>query len=277
MPTTLKSLCRWLLVFGLLVNARSLVAVEIIAHRGASADAPENTMAAFRLAWEQGIPAIELDVHLTKDNRLVVIHDANTKRTASVDKTIKKSTLDELRDVDVGQWKNPRWKGERLATLDQVLSALPPGTRCFIEVKVGPEATPALVEAVNKCGKPLQQLCVISFNADAVAETKRKLPELQAYYLADFRQDKLTGKWSPSADELITRAKAIHADGLDLSQKGPINADFVRKVKTADLQLYVWTVDDLNDANKFAALGVDGITTNKPAELQMQLSTSESQ
>jgi glycerophosphoryl diester phosphodiesterase len=227
------------------------------------------------LAWQQGVPAIELDVHLTKDNRLVVIHDADTKRTAGVEKAIQESTLDELRDLDVGQWKNARWQGEKLATLDQVLEALPPKTRCFIEVKVGPEATPALVQAIEKCGKPIEQLCVISFNAEAVAATKRQLPQLQAYFLSDFRVDQKAKTSTPSAEELIARAKSLQADGLDLSHKGPLDADFVRKVKAAGLQLYVWTVDDLEDAKKLAALGVDGITTNKPAWLMNQLSRSD--
>ena len=151
--------------------------VEIIAHRGESADAPENTMAAFRLAWERGVKAIELDVHLTADGRLIVSHDADTERTAGVKKTIKESTLAMLRTLDVGRWKDARFAGEPMPTLEDALATIPDDARCFIEVKIGPESVPELVEAVRGSGKRPEQLPVISFNADTIAAAKTALPE----------------------------------------------------------------------------------------------------
>jgi glycerophosphoryl diester phosphodiesterase len=268
---------RCLLLSGLLaivVGANSHVAraVEWIAHRGESADAPENTLAAFRLAYERGVPTVELDVHLTKDNRLAVIHDGTTKRTAGIDRSIKNLRFDELHDLDVGRWKATKWSGEKIPTLEESLALIPSNSRCFIEVKVGPEAVPALVKAVEQCGKSPSQLCVISFKAETIAEAKRRLPQLQAYYLADFKRDKETEKWQPTARELIAKAKVIQADGLNLSYKGPIDAEFVGQVKNAGLQLYVWTVDDLEEAKKFERLGVDGITSNKAAWMRQKLS-----
>src|SRR6187399_1261740 len=109
--------------------------VELIAHRGESADAPENTLAAFRLAWERKVPAIELDVHLTKDGRLAVCHDFDTKRCAGVACKIRESLWDELKDLDVGQRFNPKFTGEKLPLLDDVLATIPDGARCFIEIK----------------------------------------------------------------------------------------------------------------------------------------------
>jgi glycerophosphoryl diester phosphodiesterase len=97
------------------------------------------------------------------------------------------------------------------------------------------------------------------------------LPELKAYYLAEFKQDKATGAWAPTAEELIAQAKAVGADGLDLSHKGPLDREFVRKVRAAGLGLYVWTVDDPAIAKRMVELGVDGITTNKAAWLAGQL------
>src|SRR3954470_13597201 len=99
--------------------------VELIAHRGESADAPENTMAAFLLAWERRVGAIELDVHLTRDGELIVSHDADTRRTTGTSKVIKDSTLDELRPLDAGRWKGPRWAGERMPTLGEALATIP--------------------------------------------------------------------------------------------------------------------------------------------------------
>lgn len=245
--------------------------VEIIAHRGESADAPENTLAAFRLAWERKVTAIELDVHLAKDGTLVVCHDDDTKRTTGVSKKIKSCAWDELKDLDAGRWKGKQFAGERLPTLDQALVTVPDGGRCFIEIKVGPEAVPALVKAVKASGKTPEQLFVISFNAEAVAEAKRRLPELKAYYVSSFKQNMLTRRWSPSAEELIAEAKRIGADGLDLSYKGPLDAEFARKVKEAKLELYVWTIDDRTDAERMVKLGVAGITTNKAGWLRETL------
>src|SRR5690606_38835440 len=98
-------------------------------------DAPENTLAAFNLAWERGVPAIELDVHLSADDRLIVIHDATTKRTTGVDLAVKDSTLDQLRALDAGSWKGEQWAGEPMPTLEEALATIPEGARCLIEVK----------------------------------------------------------------------------------------------------------------------------------------------
>src|SRR3954471_10535808 len=135
--------------------------VEFISHRGESADAPENTLAAFKLAWERKVGAIELDVHLARDGTLVVCHDPDTKRTTGVPRRIKDSHWDELKGLDAGRWKGPAWAGEKLPTLGEALATIPDGARCFIEVKVGPEAVPALVEAVRASGKKPEQLAVI--------------------------------------------------------------------------------------------------------------------
>src|SRR5438477_1876233 len=112
---------KWLLIalfISALVSYAS--AVEIVAHRGESADAPENTLAAFRLAWERHDDAIELDVHLTADGQLIVCHDPDTRRTTGVKKVIKETPLAELRELDAGRWKGPQWAGEKLPTLDEV-------------------------------------------------------------------------------------------------------------------------------------------------------------
>ena len=234
--------------------------VEWIAHRGESADAPENTMAAFRLAWERKVDAIELDVHLTRDGELVVIHDPDTKRTTGVAKEIKERTAAELRRSTPADGRANGWAGETIPSLGEALETIPDGSRCFIEVKVGPEAVPALVKAVRASGKRPEQLAIISFHAETLAEAKRRLPELKTYYLSSFRQDKATGDWEPKVDDLIARARAIRADGLDLSYKGPIDRAFVDRVKAAGLAMFVWTVDDPEEARRLAAAGVDGIS-----------------
>lgn len=248
--------------------------VELIDHRGESIDAPENTLAAFRLAWERKAPTIELDVHLTRDGALIVSHDADTKRTTGVAKVVKESTLEELRTLDAGRWKGERWAGEKMPTLLEALRTIPERGRCFIEVKVGPEAVPALVEAVRASGKRADQLVVISFHAETIAEAKRRLPELKGYFLSGFKQDPKTKRWAPTAEALIRKAKEIGADGLDLASEGPVDRAFVDQVKQAGLEIYVWTVDDPDEARRFVAAGVDGITTNRAAGLKAELAGS---
>jgi glycerophosphoryl diester phosphodiesterase len=89
----------------------------IIAHRGESFDAPENTLAAINLAWERGAEAVEIDIQFSKDRELVVIHDTDTKRLAGIDKKVVDQTLEELKKLDVGVWKDIQFKGERVPTI----------------------------------------------------------------------------------------------------------------------------------------------------------------
>ena len=243
--------------------------VEVVAHRGESFDAPENTLAAFQLAWSRKVTTIELDVHLTKDGQLIVCHDPNTKKTTGSDKAIKNSTLAELRSLDAGSWKGKRFAGEKLPTLAEALATIPGHGRCFIELKSGAEAVPALVRVIEECGKRPAQLAIISFNAETIAEAKRKLPQHPVYWIVSVKKDKATGLLAPSVEELISKAKSIKADGLDLSV--PPTPDFVKPIKSAGLKLFIWTVNDVDVARKFVELGVDGITTDRAAWLKEQL------
>lgn len=261
-----------MVLLGLALGSANSGDVEWIAHRGESADAPENTMAAFRLAWERKVPTIELDIHQAKDGSLIVIHDADTERVTGKKLVVKESTLEELRELDAGRWKGAEWAGEKLPVLAEVLETIPEGSRCFVEIKVGPEIVPELVKVIQESGKKPEQLAFISFNAKSLALIKEKLPEIPTYYLSSFRQDKETKVWSPTVEELIAKAKEIKADGLDLSYRGPIDREFVQKAKDAGLEFYVWTVNELDDARRFIEAGVDGITTDKGDWLRRELS-----
>ena len=99
--------------------------VEIIAHRGASYLAPENTMASVMLAWEKGVDA-EVDVHLSKDNQIIVIHDSTTKRTGQTDLTVKETEYQHLSKLDVGTFKSEKYSGEPIPLLSDILKTIPP-------------------------------------------------------------------------------------------------------------------------------------------------------
>src|SRR6185436_9516801 len=187
------------------------------AHRGESYIAPENTMAAFELAWKNGETIVETDIHLTKDGQVVICHDADTFRTSG-NKTklvIKDSTLEEIRKVDVGAFKGPQWVGQKCPTLKELYDAMPAGTMCLTEIKSGIDVVPAFLEILKASGKGPEQIVVISFHADALAASKKALPGYKHYLLANHKKDKqgnLLGK--PGVDEWIAAAKRIGADGL---------------------------------------------------------------
>jgi glycerophosphoryl diester phosphodiesterase len=250
-----------------------LHAVEIVAHRGASEDAPENTVASFNLGWKQQADADELDTYLTKDGECIVIHDANTKRTTGVDGKVAELTLSELRAMDAGSFKGPQWKGEKLPTLAEALATIPDGKCLFIEVKCGPEILPALEKVMTASGKKPEQLAIISFNYDVVKQAKERLPKSPVYLLAGLKKKKDSNEppAAPSVDELIAKAKAANLDGLDLDYRFAIASEIVAKIKAAGMKLYIWTIDDAEVARKAVAAGVDGITTNRPAWLRAQV------
>lgn len=243
--------------------------VEIVAHRGASFDAPENTLAAIELAWKQSADASEFDVLLTKDGKLVVIHDATTKRVAGTDLKVAGSTLDELRKLDVGKWKAEKFVGEKMPTLEEMLATVPAGKRVFVEVKCGPEAVPELDRVIRASKLKPEQTCVISFSADVIAAAKKARPDLQALWIVSLAPKNQKPR---TAEELIAKAKEINADGLDLSATPAVlDKAFGAKVKGAGLKLYVWTVNDAALAKQMIAAGAESITTDKPGWLREQL------
>jgi glycerophosphoryl diester phosphodiesterase len=245
-------------------------ALEIIAHRGASKDAPENTLASFRAGYEQGADACELDCYLTKDGQIVVMHDANTKRTAGKDARIVDQTTAELRALDAGRWKGEKWAGEKIPLLSEVLAIIPDGKQLFIEVKCGPEILPELQRVIATSGKKPGQLVIISFNFEVVQQARKLMPEIDAYFLAGAKKEKETGA-QPELSALIQKAKDAGLTGLDLDYRLPIDAEAVAQAKAAGLKIQIWTVDDPAIGLRLKGAGVQGITTNRPAFLREAL------
>jgi glycerophosphoryl diester phosphodiesterase len=246
------------------------MAVEIIAHRGASFDAPENTLSSMKLAWEQKADAVELDVWLSKDGEVIVFHDSDTKRFEATPRKISTLTWRETQVLDVGSWKGAQFKNERIPTLDSILATIPPGKRAVIEIKCGPEVVPELQRVVRASGRPDKDFVVISFNFDALNASKKAFPNVPHLFLHDYKQDTKTKKY-PELKPLIARARAAGFDGLNLQFRWPIDRAFVDEVKAAGLKMYVWTVNDAAVAARLAEAGVDGITTDRPQWLREQL------
>jgi glycerophosphoryl diester phosphodiesterase len=250
------------------------IVVEIIAHRGASFDAPENTLAAFQLAFEQKADAIELDVHLSRDGRIVVIHDFTTHRLAGVDKAVREQDLGDLKLLDFGGWKDARWRGERIPTLREALQTVPPGKRVFIEIKCGAEIIPELERVIGASGLSTKQVVIIGFDYDTICKAKKWMPQIECAWLISFKPDARHPDPKVLTEELIERARCGGLDGLDLAHTGPITAEFMERAHAASLKIYVWTIDDVAVARRMIDLGVNGVATNRPGSLREQLATS---
>jgi glycerophosphoryl diester phosphodiesterase len=250
-------------------------AVDIVAHRGASYDAPENTRAATKLAWNQNADAVETDIYLSKDGKLIVSHDKTGKRTAGRDVAFAEITQADARKLDAGSWKDAKFKGEKIPLLEEQIASTPPGKRILVEIKIGPEIVPELARVLKKSGATEKNITIISFNYDSLKEVRQQLPHLPTLWLvghpAPNAKKSATAKQPPSVDEVIRQAKAANLTGLDLQHTWPLTAADVKKIKDAGLELHVWTVNDIAIAKRWFGFGVASITTDRPGWLREQL------
>jgi glycerophosphoryl diester phosphodiesterase len=253
---------------GAAIPARAMPAV--IAHRGAADDAPENTVAAFKLAWQQGVDGIEGDFRLTADGEIVCIHDADTKRTAGQASKVADATLAELRQLDVGSWKGEPWRGARIPTLDEVLATVPEGKQMFIEIKCGPQILPALKQVLAGSGLRSGQAVVASFDAKVINEAKRLLPQLKALWLTDFKPG-LIARVRPSARGILQTLDKTGADGVGCRAHPVVDQAFMQTLRTAQKEGHIWTVDDVPMAKRYLQLGVNSLTSNRAGWLKQQL------
>lgn len=256
----------------LMLLASTSPALEIVAHRGFSERAPENTLAAFRLAWESGTDACELDLYLTKDQEIVAIHDADTKRTTGISKLVKESSLADLRPLDAGSWKAPAYKGEPIPTLAESLATLPAGKqRFFLEIKHDASIVPVLAKQLETWKTRASQLCIIAFDRKVAQDSKKAMPWMPVYRLSS---DVTKDKKPVTLGQLIQDTLDDGLDGLDLGRKWDWTPELVQKVRAAGLKLFVWTVNDPAEARRLASLGLDGITTDNPVTIREALSAN---
>jgi len=255
----------------LLVMTLPCPAIEIVAHRGASHDAPENTLPAVELAWERDADAVEVDVYLSKDGEVVAIHDKTTKRVAGEDRAVVDQTLAELKALDVGRWKHAQYADTRIPTISEVLATIPDGKKLVIEIKGDDESiVPTLEEAVDRSGKR-GQVMFIAFSYDLIAAAKKRMPNIPAYWLYGFRtQERLYYRIVTNGD-LIQKAKTANLDGLDLRHDGAFDKPFVDMVRAEGMQVYVYTVNDPDRARALDQMGVAGITTDRPGFMRKAL------
>jgi glycerophosphoryl diester phosphodiesterase len=253
--------------------ASSLRAVEIVAHRGASYDAPENTVASQELAWKHGADAAEFDVRRTKDGKLAIMHDTTTKRTAGKDGKFADLTLAELRQLDAGSWKDPKYAGEKVPTFDEMLQHIAPGKRVVIHIYVGLESVDDLVAAIKRNKITPKQAAIISFDYEPISAVKKALPDFEALWLVNAPPSDPKKKKEKvlTLDELIAQCRAAKLNGLSFNMNYPLEKDGAKKIHDAGMVFHVWTVDLPQIAQRWIDLGVDSITTNRAGWLREQL------
>jgi glycerophosphoryl diester phosphodiesterase len=235
--------------------------IIVTAHRGFSGQAPENTPTAFRAAIAAGADMIELDVHLTRDNEVVVIHDDTLERTTNGKGNVAAKTLAELKSLDAGSWFDSRFAGERIPTLAEVLEIARNRILVNIELKKGKnfpytmeelaDRTLAVVEKAGMTG----QILFSSFDPAAVNRIKEKAPRLPIALIVDKPWEKPEDAGAGTSYPTLNCRTTV------------LNEENIRRAHTAGIRVHVWTVNTKEAMEKFIALGIDGIITNHPDSL----------
>ena len=237
----------------------------VIAHRGISSKAPENTLASFALAAAApGIDMVELDVRLTKDEEVIVLHDRTLQRTSTGNGLARKYALNELRNYDAGSWFDPSFRTERIPTLLEVLQLVGSTRRVDIEIKSDPFYTDRrglieekVIEVVDHCNMK-NRVFYSSFDHHLVANLKRILPDAVTGVLYNLFRD-----FGRSPSKLARRADA----SIFICGKGELQLSMIEDARRHGIAVYVYTLNSIKDAQKMIQLGVDGIISDNADEI----------
>ncbi len=226
-----------------------------IAHRGASGIAPENTLTAFKTAIEIGVDAIELDLHGTVDNQIVVIHDPTLDRTTDLNGLIKQTALKKIKQADAGSWFDQKFAGETIPTLSEVLTFAADKTISVLEIK-DTTITKRVVEIVCEMDV-LNQVIIISFDFSAIETVRSVEPKISTGLLSSGRN----GSVCPI--QLCQKLCSIGSNILNVHHE-LITPEFAYEVRRRGITLWCWTVDDIDRIRELLSYGVQGITSNYP-------------
>ena len=243
--------------------------VKVIGHRGASEDAPENTLSSVEESFKQGSDGVEIDIRLTKDNHVVCIHDKNSLRTSGELLIISETKLNVLKKLDVGSWKSKKWKNERIPLLEEVLKVIPDKKEIFIEVKTGTEIIEPLINTLNRSNINLRDVSIISFNREVIKKIKSRMNEITGNLLIAFDPEV---NLEQGLGDLL---KDINADGVGAQNHQNLNSGLVNEVHNLRKKIHVWTVNESEEANKFELMGVNSITTNRPKLIKKGLNITK--
>jgi glycerophosphoryl diester phosphodiesterase len=230
----------------------------IIAHRGASGYAPENTLAAFRAAVEMGATFIETDLQLTRDAQFVAMHDSNVQRTTNGAGPVRTLTLAEMKELDAGRWFDHAFIGERVPTLEEILAFGRANDVVFyleLKYEVAWGMHHALAAALQESGDVARSI-VLSFDPGTLDSLRKHDPAIMTGLLVE--------------ELLPDTVKAASACGArQVCPRGDlVTPEFVKDAHLSDLQIATWTVNQPDQMRRVMAAGVDGIMSDFPDRLQ---------
>lgn len=234
----------------------------VVAHRGASSLAPENTLAAVEKALELGVEIVEIDVHRSLDGELVVIHDATVDRTTSGKGRVRDFNLSELKKLDAGRWFKLRFWGERIPTLREVLETTKDHAITLIELK-GERTEVRTVELVRELGME-NQVIIQSFDFQQIQKVKQRAPEFATMWLV--REPEHSDNPAQAANWMANITEFVGATGIGIRHNW-YTPELLATALERGLAIFVWTVDDKVALQRFIDAGVQGIITNRPQDL----------
>lgn len=233
----------------------------IIAHRGASAHAPENTLPAFDTAIKFHADAVEIDLRLSKDSQFVVIHDASVERTTNGEGKVNELLLKEIKQLDAGSKFSKEFKGVTIPTLAEALAILDTNNLMIIELKTtGEDIERRALAVIDRSGKR-KQVILKSFYPDAIERFFRLAPDIPRIYVFAFHLPSLNFTFGtvPRFENIF----AIPATYLQVHRYA-VTQSFVQSAQEKNYRVIVWGVDTEEVMKEMIALGVDGIETDFP-------------
>lgn len=239
-----------------------VVRVEITAHRGSSMEAPENTLSAIGVAIKNKADYVEIDVQVTRDGELILLHDSTFKRTGGIDVLPSELTLEEVKDLDVGSWFHEAFAGEKVPTLQEVIDFTKGKIKLNIEIK-GDSDDEGLVKKIIKtikANKLLDTCVVTSLDYQIIQMVEREEPRIKTGYIMFLA---------------IGDLRDINVDFYSVEMSN-VTVKFVNKAHLLGRQIHVWTVNEEDDMESMMFMGVDNIITDYDATLRTYIDSYNS-
>lgn len=255
----LGSFCTFETVFAEIPSEPSPLKAPCVAHRGFSSQYPENTLTSMKAGMEVKTDGNEMDVRRSADGVLFLNHDGNLKRYTGEDLNPASLTMEELRKRDVGSYKDPKFKGEPVATFDEVIAAhVGAHTKPVVELKQDGIEQETL-DVLNKYNLKKNTI-IIAFSAKACKKMRELDPDIFIAWLCSKGKEEA---WEAYCDRIIRTCSDCRINAVDL-EYSPVTKELVERLHAAGLAVFCWTVDDPVKMRSCLEAGVDSVTTNRP-------------
>jgi glycerophosphoryl diester phosphodiesterase len=233
----------------------------IVGHRGNARHAPENTRVSYVQAIEAGATIVEMDTRLSSDGQVVLMHDETVDRTTNAKGRVDEMTAQQLAQLDAGSWKNPKYRGEPVPTLTQISEVCRDKATMMLDLKCAGQG-PALARWIAQNRYPLDQLILAPWEIEEGVELRRLIPGAVIMLISETPVD--------DAAAWVQRLKEAGFDGLSIDHQ-ILAAAVVNEAHHRHMKVYTWTVNDPPALARAAALNVDGIITDDPAQSTRRL------